>query len=92
MGLLLGLSAIREIGQDSWAAVSRELAHSMGRLRHTCDLVGRATFTGTDHDEQFHDGVVDAGAPRLNDENVLLANTRQDAYARLTLVVNQQLA
>lgn len=66
--------------------------HLIEKLSLACNLVRRATFAGTDHDKQFHDGIVDPGAPRLNNEHILLANAGQDAHTRLTLFVKERLA
>lgn len=53
--------------------------------RLTSDLGGRASFAGRDHDEQLHDGVVDLGTARLDDENILLPDAGQDLNRCLAL-------
>lgn len=55
-------------------------------LHHrTCDFVGGAALASGYHDEQLHDGVVDPGASRLNDEDIFLSDAGQDPDTRLAL-------
>ncbi len=51
------------------------------RMAHTGNLISRASLASRDHNEQFHDSIVDLGAARLNDEDVLLADAGEDANA-----------
>lgn len=53
--------------------------------RLTGNLVGRATFAGRDHNQKLHDGVIDLGAARLDDKDILFSNTSQHSDARLAL-------
>lgn len=54
-------------------------------VERTCDLVGRATLASRDHDEQLHDGVVDSGTPRLDNEDILLSDACEDPDTCLAL-------
>lgn len=53
--------------------------------RLTGDLGGRTSFAGRDHDQQFHDGVIDLGAAGLDNKDVLLSDAVGDLDARLAL-------
>lgn len=63
---------------DSWLG--------RGDKWRTSNLGSGATFAGTNHDEQFHDRVVDSGAAGLYNEDVLFSNTVEDLNARLALL------
>lgn len=48
-------------------------------------LRGRATLAGRDHDQELHDGVIDPGAPGLDDKHVLFPDTSHDPHASFAL-------
>lgn len=52
----------------------------------TSDLGSRATFACANHDEQFHDRVINFGAAGLYNEDILFSHTVQDLDARLALL------
>lgn len=84
--LLLRLATVGEVGENGCLESQTMCSSIVEHARRTSDLVGRAAFAGIDHDQKLHDGVVDLGTPRLNDEDILLAHTGQDPNARLALL------
>lgn len=72
--LALRLTRVWEIWHDSWSYQSQVLASALNEVDRTCDLVGRASLAGRDHDTQFHDIIIDLGAATLNDKDILLPN------------------
>lgn len=64
------------MGRRNWAVDKIEL---------TCDFGCRTAFACRDHNKKLHDRVVDGRAARLNDEDILLADTIEDLDARLAL-------
>lgn len=60
----------------------------LGGRRLTGDFGGRTAFAGRDHDQQLHDGVVDLGTARLDDEDIFLSNTIGDFDACFALQKN----
>ena len=63
-----------------------------GSWCRTGDLVGRAAIAGGYHDQQLHDGVVDGGTARLDNEDIFLADAREDADAGLALRFGQSVS
>lgn len=58
----------------------------LGRLgKHTGDLVGRSSFACRDHNKQLHDGVIDGRTTGLDDEDILITDTGQDANTSFAL-------
>ena len=51
----------------------------------TSDGTGTAALASRDHDEKFHNAVVDLGAPTLDDEDVLVPNRGVDTDAGLAI-------
>lgn len=51
----------------------------------TSDLGGRASFAGRDHNQQFHNGIIDLGTAGLHNEDILLSDTIEHLDARLAL-------
>lgn len=54
-------------------------------MKRTCDFVGGAALARRDHDEQLHDGVINPGAPRLDNEDILLSDACEDPDTCLAL-------
>lgn len=80
MGGRLEQQVSRACSQGKQASRRRE-----GGFALTSDLGGRASFAGRDHDKQLHDGVVDFGAARLYNEDILLTDAVGNLDARLAL-------
>lgn len=53
--------------------------------RLTGDLVSGTSLACRDHNQQLHDGVIDGRATGLDDEDILVADTGQDANTGFTL-------
>lgn len=58
------------------------LGHSK---KPTGDLVGGASLAGRDHDKQLHDGVIDGRTTGLDNEDILITDTGQDANTGFAL-------
>lgn len=67
------------LGQKNCSAVGSALGLLTGDLR------GRATLAGRDHDQEFHDGVVNPRTPGLDNEHVLFPDTGHDPHASFAL-------
>ena len=65
--------------------ISFKLSYQTGSSKRTSDLVRRTSLTGGDHDQEFHNGVIDLGASRLDHEDVLLSDTCENSDACLAL-------
>ena len=57
----------------------------LGCCELTSNRFGGAALASGYHNEQLHDGVVDPGTSRLNNEDIFLADAGQDADARFAL-------
>lgn len=53
--------------------------------RRTSDLVCRTALASRNHNEQLHDGVVDLGAARLDDKDILLSHAGENPDAGLAI-------
>lgn len=66
------------------------LGESSGGL--TGDGSGGTAFASRDHDEEFHDAVVDPGAATLHNEDILIPDRSVDAHVGLAIAEFLQLA
>lgn len=71
-------------GSKKYGSAS-ELGLAGKRSAHTCDRFCGPALAGGDHDQEFHDTVIDLAAAALDDVNILVTHRNPNVYTGLAI-------
>ena len=76
-----------QFGRNRFAATGLAVLTGISIIRHNCrNVTGRSTFQRICHNQQFHQRIIGRLTCRLNDENILAADTFINHNLNFTVV------